>query len=116
MNTNDVAILTADTIIKTNIDVTICEIPAEKLFQIRKENKSQDNLKNISGKDLIFIGASSWIGQFIAYIAKAEGGIVHGISRENGVDVREKSTLNAAFHEVFKKNGRLDFIIILLGC
>ena len=77
MNTIDVATLTADTIIKTNIDVTICEIPAEKLFQIRKENKSQDNLKNISGKVLIVIGSSSGIGQSIANIAKAEGEIVH---------------------------------------
>ena len=103
MNAIDVAILTADTIIKTNIDVTICEIPAEKLFQIRKENKPQDNLKNIMGKVLIFIGASSWIRQSIASIAKVEGANVHGFSRENGVDVSEKSTFDAAFSDVFKK-------------
>ena len=179
----DVAVHTTDTIIKTNIDGTICEIPdrqnlmsgqtpqcfklslikrahqlaklvdmpftddcgivnhfklakvhvlygsesnikitypidifiADKLFQIRKENKPQDNLKNISGKVLIVIGASSGIGQSIANIAESEGAIVHGFSRENGVDVREKSTLDAAFRDVFRKDGRIDFIINSAG-
>ena len=55
------------------------------------------------GKVLIVIGASSWIRQSIASIAKVEGAIVHGFSRENGVDVREKSILDDAFHDVFKK-------------
>ena len=39
MNAIDAAIHTTETIIKTNIDGTICEIPADKLFKIRKENK-----------------------------------------------------------------------------
>ncbi len=50
---------------------------ADKLYQIRKGDKPQDNLKNISGKVLIVIGSSSGIGQSIANIAKAEGEIVH---------------------------------------
>ena len=79
---------------------------ADNLFQLRKEIKPQDNLKNIRGKVLIVIGASSWIRQSIASIAKVEGAIVHGFSRENGVDVSEKSTFDAAFRDVFKKMKR----------
>ena len=36
-------------------------------------------------------------------MAKAEGAIVHRSSRENGVDVSEKSTFDAVFRDVFKK-------------
>ena len=60
---------------------------ADKLYQIRKGDKPQDNLKNISGKVLIVIAANSGIGQSIVNIAKTEGAIVHGFSRENGVDI-----------------------------
>ena len=51
----------------------------------------------------------------MAKIPKAQGAILHGFSRENGVDVREKSTLDAVFPDVFKKNGRFDFIINFAG-
>ena len=90
---------------ESNIKITypIDIFIADKLFQIRKENKPQDNLSNISGKVLIVIGASSGIGQSIVNIAKAKGVIVYGFSRENGVEVREKSTLDAAFRDVFRK-------------
>ena len=127
MNAIDVAIHTTDTIIKINIDgaIIILNWPrymlyrtmnqilrqptlstfliADKLFQIRKEIKPQDNLKSIRRKVLIVIGASSQIKQSIASIAKAEGAIVHRSSRENGVDVSEKSTFDAVFRDVFKK-------------
>ena len=84
MNAIDVAIHTTDTIIKINIDgaIIILNWPrymlyrtmnqtnikiaypidifiADKLFQIRKEIKPQDNLKSIRRKVLIVIGASS---------------------------------------------------------
>ena len=62
---------------------------ADKLYQIRKGDKPQDNLKNISGKVLIVIAANSGIGQSVVNIAKTEGAIVHGFSRENGVDISE---------------------------
>ena len=126
MNAIDVAIHTTDTIIKINIDgaiiIKLAKIHviqdnesnikiaypidifiADKLFQIRKEIKPQDNLKSIRRKVLIVIGASSQIKQSIASIAKAEGAIVHRSSREDGVDVSEKSTFDAVFRDVFKK-------------
>ena len=62
---------------------------ADKLYQIRKGDKPQDNLKNISGKVLIVIAANSGIEQSIVNIAKTEGAIVHRFSRENGVDISE---------------------------
>ena len=49
------------------------------------------------------IGASTGIGQSIVNIAKVEGAILHRFSRENRVDVSEKSTFDAAFRDVFKK-------------
>ena len=104
MNVIDVAMNTSDTTIKTNIQWTICKFLFSKLFKIRKENKSQYYLKNISGKVLIFIDSSNRIVQSIANIDKAEGEIVLGLSRENGIEVREKSTLDAVFSDVFKKN------------
>ena len=99
-----------------SIDIFI----TDKIFQIIKENISRVNLKNIAVKVLIVIGASSGIGQSIENISKSEGAIVYDFSRENGVEILEKWTLDAVFCVVFKENGKIDFIInsnavILLG-
>jgi 2-C-methyl-D-erythritol 4-phosphate cytidylyltransferase len=73
------------------------------------------DLSGLNGKILVVFGASGGIGKSICEIAKRFGAKVHGFSRANGVDVRERSEIRTALESAYSAGGHLDFIIDAAG-
>lgn len=93
----------------------------DKLFQLRsiKDNKqfliekAENSLKD---KVLVVFGGSYGIGKDICTIARDNGSKVYSFSRgENNVDVSDKNKIKETLHEVFKKEGKIDFVINTAG-
>lgn len=78
---------------------------------------STDEIKaTLQGKVVVVIGASSGIGKDIAELLENINVTTYGFSRKiNGVDVTNKKRLEEQLEEVYKKEGRIDYIVNTTG-
>jgi len=93
------------------IDITI----ADKLFQIKNSETPKTDLKILKDKVLVVFGASKGIGASVVEVAKGNNAKVYGFSRANNVDVTDIKSVKKALEEVYKKEGRIDYIVNTVG-
>ncbi|MRT94805.1 bifunctional cytidylyltransferase/SDR family oxidoreductase [Ancylomarina sp. 16SWW S1-10-2] len=93
----------------------------DKLFQLRTMGSDNKNLlpnidEDIKSKVIVIFGGSYGIGKDIVNICKEKGGKVHSFSRsENNVDVSDQSMIKSVLESVYKKEGRIDYVINTAG-
>ena len=83
----------------------------DKLFQIKTTSCSKANKKDLRDKVVIIFGGNSGIGSDIAKIVNDNLGKVYIYSRSNGVDVSKIEDVSRALLEVYKNEGKIDFIV-----
>lgn len=89
---------------------------ADRLFQLRtRPAPTPDPRAALAGKVLVVIGASRGIGHEIANQAASAGAHVLGVSRADGVDVTDSSSVRAAFEQARQKHGRIDLVANTAG-
>lgn len=105
-----------------NIKITYREDAylADKLFQTHsmrtaQEGTGQEVLQELSNKVGIVIGHTSGIGKEIVGMVRDNGGIIHGFSRQNGVDVQDYGSVEQALRQVYGQEGRVDYVINTSG-
>jgi len=104
---------------ETNIKITypIDIYIADKLFQLRTLNLLDINLnKNkLKNKVGIIFGASQGIGKAIYDLSKSLGMKIYGFSRASGCDITKIEQVKNSLESVYKKEKRIDFIIVTAG-
>jgi len=85
---------------------------ADKLFQLKTIKNLEENIENLKNKVIVIFGASRGIGKAIMEEALKVGAIVYGFSRSNGVDVRNRNDIRKALESVYKKEGKVDYVIV----
>lgn len=106
-----------------NIKITYREDAylADKLFQINSMElinefyHFSDTIEILQDKVGIVIGSTSGIGKDICKLLKENKCRVYGYSRQNGVDVRDYVALEKVMADVYKKEGRIDYVINTSG-
>ncbi len=85
---------------------------ADKIFQLKTLDstllRSNEALK---GKTIVVFGASRGIGRHVMQLGEAQGGVMFGFSRSNGVDVSRYDAVKAAIDTVHEKTGRIDGVV-----
>jgi len=98
--------------ITTPLDIYI----VDKIFQLRAIESVEDiSLERLRGKVGVIFGASRGIGKALLELAKEKGVKTFGFSRSNGIDITVERQVENALREVYKKEGRIDFIIVTAG-
>lgn len=90
----------------------------DKFFQLKKSELSGIDLSkiNFSGKVAVVFGGHYGIGKTILDLLKAQNSKAYAFSRGlNQVDVSDRSMVKEALEKVFKREGRIDFIINTAG-
>ena len=100
MNAIDAAIHTTDTKIKTNIDGTICEIPAHQNLM---SGQTQQCFKLSLIKKGNHDKCKKWDRTIYRKYRQSRRSDFTWVFKRKQIDVSEKSTFDAAFRDVFKK-------------
>jgi len=96
----------------------------DRLFQLRaqyilNENSTREEvetkLSTLHDKVLVVFGGTSGIGEKIVEIAKRYGARVYPFSRRNGVDVSNPESVERVLDDVFRREGKIDYIINTAG-
>lgn len=105
-----------------NIKITYQEdlYLADKLFQIHSVNTDSaldiiQVYKRLQEKVGVIFGSSRGIGENIYEKLKLNGCCVYGYSRSSKCDIRKVEDVRNAFLEVYKKEGRIDYVINTAG-
>lgn len=105
-----------------NIKITYQEdlYLADKLFQIHSVNtvSTPDIMQvyqKLQGKVGVIFGSSRGIGEDIYKKLRQNGCCVYGYSRASNCDIRRVEDIKNAFSEVYKKEGRIDYVINTAG-
>ena len=88
---------------------------ADRLFQLRSTATNQIDLNHLKNKVIIVLGASRGIGLACVDIARHYGAIVVEASRQTGVDICDKTSINRLFTQTIQQYGRIDFIVNTAG-
>lgn len=103
---------------ETNIKLTrpVDLFIADKLFQSRshfslRNITSISHLYNMKDQVLLVIGGSYGIGKDIIELAKKFGIKTYSLSRSNGVNVADISSVEKALADIYVKEGRIDYIV-----
>ena len=89
---------------------------ADRLFQIRSTLGPEDgNLEDIKNKVLVVFGGTSGIGECTINIAKEHSAKTYAYSIQNGCDVSSYEQVEKALKEVFKKEGKIDYVMNTAG-
>jgi len=94
---------------------------ADKLFQLRTqaiESYDKEYLKGqFNDKVFVIIGGTSGIGRFLAEVLFGFGSSVYPVSRSTNprIDIANEESINDALSTIFRREGRIDFIINCAG-
>ena len=94
---------------------------ADKLFQIHSiegafgDRETKDVIDRIKDQVGIVIGHTSGIGKDIYGLLSEAGCSVYGFSRSNGCDITRYESVEQMFSEVYRKEGRIDYVINSAG-
>ena len=88
---------------------------ADKLFQLKSLKLEDVELNLIKDKVVVVFGHSRGIGKEICTLAKKYGARVWGFSRKNGVDVSDFNLVKKALFDVYKSEGKIDYIVNTAG-
>ena len=85
---------------------------ADRLFQLRACNVPREvSLENLSGKVIVVFGGTEGIGKAIVELAQNYNGIVYAFSRRSGVDVSVVNNVTSSLGGVYRREGKINFII-----
>jgi ribitol-5-phosphate 2-dehydrogenase (NADP+) / D-ribitol-5-phosphate cytidylyltransferase len=101
-----------------NMKITYSEdiYMADKLFQLNSYFISDDIvLDSVKDKVVVIFGASKGIGLSVKKVAEENGAKVYGFSRENGTNVASFSNVKDALEQVYKIEGKIDFVVNTAG-
>lgn len=92
----------------------------DKLFQLKsislvKDNLTDNTLAKIKDKVVVIFGGSYGIGSDICSLCKDFGAVVYSFSRSSGVDVSKIADVKKALLGVYKKEGRIEYVISTAG-
>jgi len=93
----------------------------DKLFQLKTAGIQTETLTDVAAKTLkdkviVVFGGSGGIGASIVKVAKEAGARIHACSRLlNDVDVSNHEKVCRALNEVYRKEGRIDHVIVTAG-
>ena len=88
---------------------------ADKLFQLKSLKLEDVELNLIKDKVVVVFGHSRGIGKEICTLAKKYGARVWGFSRKNGVDISDFNLVKKALFDVYKSEGKIDYIVNTAG-
>ncbi|HEX7065261.1 MAG TPA: 2-C-methyl-D-erythritol 4-phosphate cytidylyltransferase [Bacillales bacterium] len=101
-----------------NIKITYPEdiFLADKIFQTNSYSIQEEiPLEAIEGKVVVIFGGSKGIGEATAEMAGHYGARVHTFSRGNGTDVTSFTDVSDALEQVYRKEGRIDYVVNSAG-
>lgn len=99
---------------QSNLKITYPEdmVLADNLFKMKNveisENFKQDELV---GKTIVVFGGTSGIGLSISEIALNAGAKVYSLGKSTGVDITSAESVRGALDNIFKEQGKIDFVI-----
>ena len=89
---------------------------ADRLFQLRTsqspENSSLEELKN---KVIVTFGGTSGIGECINNLASEYNAKVYALSSRTGCDITDFQSVENKLAEIYKKEGKIDYVINSAG-
>jgi len=90
---------------------------ADKIFQLKHSNISEEDIKpnELKNKTLVVFGGNSGIGKLISIKAKEFGANVYVLSRSNGCDITDYKAIQNALKSIYKKQGKIDYIVNTAG-
>lgn len=88
---------------------------ADRLFQLRTTPVNEVDLSHLKNKVIVVLGASRGIGLYCSKIARQHGAIVIDASRQLGVDICDRGSINRLFSETLQRYGHIDFIVNTAG-
>lgn len=90
---------------------------ADKLFQLKHTNIYDENVKteNLKDKIVIIFGGNSGIGQHIDIKLKQYGAKTYVLSRSNGCDITNYTTITNELKKIYIKHGKIDYVINSAG-
>lgn len=88
---------------------------ADRLFQLRTTATNLVDLNHLKNKVIVVLGASRGIGLSCSKIARQYGAVVINASRQSGVDICDRASINRLFSETVQKYGHIDFIVNTAG-
>lgn len=90
---------------------------ADKIFQLKHSNISEEDINpnELKNKTLVVFGGNSGIGKFISIKAKEIGANVYVLSRSNGCDITDYKAIQNALESIYKKQGKIDYIVNTAG-
>ncbi|WP_019836155.1 2-C-methyl-D-erythritol 4-phosphate cytidylyltransferase [Acinetobacter towneri] len=88
---------------------------ADRLFQLRTTATNLVDLNHLKNKVIVVLGASRGIGLSCSKIARQYGAVVIDASRQSGVDICDRASINRLFSETVQKYGHIDFIVNTAG-
>ncbi len=84
---------------------------ADKLFQLTTYGPKYDSLEALNDKVIVIFGASNAIDKTIAQMAKDNMATVYAYFKKDGLDVSNNIDISQILEEIYKKEGKIDFII-----
>lgn len=83
---------------------------------LRQSDEGQEYIeKCLNDKVIVIFGGSSGIGESIFVKAKSYGANAYSLSRTNGCDITKYDQIVDALQEIFKIEGRIDYIVNTVG-
>lgn len=89
---------------------------ADRLFQVRNEVQPlEQDISKLKNKVIVVFGGTSGIGKSTAKLAKEKKAIVFVASTSTGCDVTSFNNVKDFLDEVYKKTGKIDFVVNSAG-
>jgi len=95
--------------ITTPLDIYI----TDKIFQLKSHKiVGNYNLSSLKGKVGVIFGSRRGIGESLVKLCRKYKVKVYGFSRRNGVDICDVEKVKKVLEEIYKREGRIAFVIV----